>query len=181
MSKISVNTEENKVTVLSDKIQTVKVNAVDQNRVVKILTPGPKGDKGDPGDSAISSSYALTASYALNGGTGAGFPYTGSAGITGSLYVVGPANVISIPSYQSDDFFLIKNSTTTFKINNSTGVEITSSAEIPLNVLNQNNQSIFYVSQSGVIVLNTSSIELNNPAPNGGIYFTSTDIFVGLS
>jgi hypothetical protein len=39
-------------------------------------------------DTAISASYALTASYAEN--AGASFPYTGSAGITGSLNVVGP-------------------------------------------------------------------------------------------
>jgi len=38
-----------------------------------------------------SASYALTASYALNGGggSGAGFPFTGSAEITGSLIVTG--------------------------------------------------------------------------------------------
>lgn len=44
---------------------------------------------------ALSSSYATTASYALNGGggSGAGFPFTGSAEITGSLAVVGPSNV----------------------------------------------------------------------------------------
>ncbi len=36
----------------------------------------------------ISSSYALTASFALNGG-GSSFPYTGSARITGSLVVTG--------------------------------------------------------------------------------------------
>jgi hypothetical protein len=34
-------------------------------------------------------SYAVTASYALNGGGGAAFPYTGSALITGSLGVTG--------------------------------------------------------------------------------------------
>ena len=38
----------------------------------------------------ISSSYALTASFALNGGSGgSSFPYTGSARITGSLVVTG--------------------------------------------------------------------------------------------
>ena len=37
----------------------------------------------------ISSSYALTASFALNGGGGSSFPYTGSARITGSLTVTG--------------------------------------------------------------------------------------------
>lgn len=35
----------------------------------------------------ISSSFAVTASYALNAGAGAGFPYSGSAVITGSLLV----------------------------------------------------------------------------------------------
>lgn len=39
----------------------------------------------------ISSSYALTASFALNGGGGSSFPYTGSARITGSLIVTGSA------------------------------------------------------------------------------------------
>ena len=34
-----------------------------------------------------SASYALTASYALNAGAGAGFPYSGSAVITGSLLI----------------------------------------------------------------------------------------------
>jgi hypothetical protein len=38
---------------------------------------------------AVSSSYALTASFALNGGGGASFPFTGSAQITGSLGVTG--------------------------------------------------------------------------------------------
>ena len=40
---------------------------------------------------ALSSSYALTASYALNGGGGGGpaFPYTGNAQITGSLSITG--------------------------------------------------------------------------------------------
>jgi len=42
-------------------------------------------------ENATSASYALTASYALNagGGAGAGFPFSGSADITGSLYVSG--------------------------------------------------------------------------------------------
>jgi hypothetical protein len=37
----------------------------------------------------VSSSYALTASYAENAGGGAGFPFVGQADITGSLTVVG--------------------------------------------------------------------------------------------
>lgn len=47
--------------------------------------------------SSISSSYAITASYALNagGGGGSSFPYTGSAKITGSLSVTGSIYVLN--------------------------------------------------------------------------------------
>ena len=44
-------------------------------------------------DTAVSSSYALTASYAQNAGAGSGFPFSGSAVITGSLLLVNDANV----------------------------------------------------------------------------------------
>lgn len=42
---------------------------------------------------AVSSSYALTSSYALNAGAGTGFPFSGSAVITGSLLFVDSGNV----------------------------------------------------------------------------------------
>jgi hypothetical protein len=92
----------------------------------------------------ISSSYALTASYALNGGSGNTFPFSGSAVITGSLEIKSNVN----------DIFIIKNF---------------------------NNQSILTVSQSGVVILATQSVELTGFAPNGGMYFTSGSFFVGLS
>jgi len=93
----------------------------------------------------ISSSFAVTASYALNaGGTGTGFPFSGSAVITGSLEIKSDIN----------DIFIIKNF---------------------------NNEPLLTVSQSGVIVVATQSIELDeNSAPNGGIYFTNTSFFIGL-
>jgi hypothetical protein len=93
----------------------------------------------------ISSSYALTASFALNGGGGGGgvFPFSGSAVITGSLEIKSDVNNI----------FLIKNF---------------------------NNQPVLTVSQSGVVIVATQSVELTSTAPNGGIYFTSGSFFVGL-
>jgi len=91
----------------------------------------------------ISSSYALTASFALNGGGGNVFPFSGSAVITGSLEIISNVNNI----------FLIKNF---------------------------NNQPILTVSQSGIIVLATQSAQITSPAPNGGMYFTSSSFFVGL-
>ena len=48
--------------------------------------------------SVLSSSYALTASHALNsggGGSGDGFPFTGSAAISGTLSIEGPAGHIT--------------------------------------------------------------------------------------
>jgi hypothetical protein len=36
------------------------------------------------------------------------------------------------------------------------------------------------VNQSGVIILSTQSVELTDPAPNGGIYFTSNSFFIGI-
>jgi hypothetical protein len=43
---------------------------------------------------ALSSSYAVTASFALNaGGSGTGFPFTGSAQVTGSMGITGSLNV----------------------------------------------------------------------------------------
>jgi hypothetical protein len=89
----------------------------------------------------ISSSFALTASYALN--SIPAFPFSGSAVITGSLEIKSNVN----------DIFLIKNF---------------------------NNQPILTISQSGVIILATQSVELTDPAPNGGMYFTSGSFFVGL-
>jgi hypothetical protein len=89
----------------------------------------------------ISSSFAVTASYALKAGDS--FPFSGSAVITGSLLIKSDVN----------DIFIIKNF---------------------------NNEPILTVSQSGVIVVATQSIELTNPAPVGAIYFTSSSFFVGL-
>jgi hypothetical protein len=91
---------------------------------------------------ALSSSYALTASYALNG-SGLGFPFSGSAVITGSLEIKSNVN----------DIFIIKNF---------------------------DNQHILTVSQSGVIVIATQSIDPTGTAPNGAIYFTSSSFFIGL-
>lgn len=91
----------------------------------------------------ISSSYAITASYALNGGGGVTFPFSGSAVITGSLQIKSNINNV----------FLIKNF---------------------------NNEPILTVSQSGVVVFATQSVELTGSAPNGAIYFTSGSFFVGL-
>ena len=53
------------------------------------VTSSSYANNASTADSSTSSSYAVTASYATNAGAGVGFPYTGSAEITGSLAVIG--------------------------------------------------------------------------------------------
>jgi hypothetical protein len=47
-------------------------------------------------------------------------------------------------------------------------------------LIKQGNTPILSVTQSGVLVLATQSMNLSDPAPVGGIYFTSSSLFVGL-
>ena len=65
MAKVNVNTEENIVTVLTDgSIKTVKVTESNQNRIVKVQTPGPKGD---PGKDGAAFTGTLTGSLNISG------------------------------------------------------------------------------------------------------------------
>jgi len=84
--------------------------------------------------------YALTASYAMNGGGGGGPTFRIATGSISASVDVGST------------IFLITN----------------------------NNVPVFSVSQSGVIILATQSQELTGTAPVGGIYFTSSSLFIGL-
>ncbi len=127
--------------------------------------------------SVASASYAHTASYALNAGAST-FPFTGSANITGSLFLVGSSSFVLSTSQITNDFFLVRNATTTLKVID--GVQVSSSAQNPLQILNTNNNNLLQVSQSGIIILATSSIALTGTAPYGSIYFTSNSFFVGL-
>ena len=65
-------------------------------------------------------------------------------------------------------------------VNIDGSVAITSSAQNIFLIKNANNRNVLTVSQSGVVVLATQSIQLTGPAPNGGMYFTSSSFFIGL-
>lgn len=130
---------ENGLLVYSDKVAFVNnVEVTGSLNVIGAIT----GSLFGTATNALSSSYALTASYALNG-SGLGFPFSGSAVITGSLEIKSNVN----------DIFIIKNF---------------------------DNQHILTVSQSGVIVIATQSIDPAGTAPIGAIYFTSSSFFIGL-
>ena len=117
----------------------------------------------------ISSSFAVTASYALN--TDSTFPFIGDAQITGSLDINGTGG----------DIFLIKSSSiSVLTVEESGAVTITNDAPTMFLIRDTSFAPILAVSGSGVVIFATQSQELANPAPFGAIYFTSSSLFVGL-
>jgi hypothetical protein len=118
--------------------------------------------------SVASASYALTASFALNGGSGgSGFSITNGS-VTASVNL-------------TDSIFLIQSGTfTPFSVTNLGSTTISGSASNLFLIKNINNQSILSVSQSGIVVFATQSAALSETAPNGGIYFTTNNFYVGL-
>ena len=113
----------------------------------------------------ISSSYAVTASFALST-ISAYFMATGS--ITASVNVTGDIFIIKSGSYKP------------FTVSSTGLTTISGSATNLFLINNASNQPVLTVSQSGVLTLTTSSVVLTGTAPNGAIYFTSNSLFVGL-
>jgi len=99
------------------------------------------------------------------------FDFVGN-GVTATA--VGNAVTITIPGGTSSLFPFVGDAVITGSL------EIVGSGQDLFLIKNQTNNTLLQVSQSGVVVLSTQSVELVNPAPNGGIYFTSTSFFVGL-
>jgi hypothetical protein len=116
-NNVTIQDQNGRLTITDNNTgNTVNVTQPVTN-VVTVATLGPQGPQGPQGpigpiptsgsftgsfsgsftgslqgtaSNSVSASYALTASYALNGGTGGStFPFTGSARITGSLGVTG--------------------------------------------------------------------------------------------
>ena len=113
----------------------------------------------------ISSSYALTASFAFNA-VSAYFIATGS--VTASVNATGDIFIIKSGSYNP------------FTVSSTGLTTISGSATNLFLINNASNQPVLTVSQSGVLTLTTSSVVLTGTAPNGAIYFTSNYLFVGL-
>lgn len=99
------------------------------------------------------------------------FPFTGDAEITGSLDINGTGG----------DIFLIKSSSFgVMSIQETGAVTITNNAPTMFLIRDTSFAPILAVSQSGVVIFATQSAELTGTAPNGGLYFTSTSLFIGL-
>jgi hypothetical protein len=119
---------------------------------------------------ATSASYALTASYALFAANGGGSNNTNQIA-TGSI----TASVDISPN----NLFLIKSgSNVYFNISSSSNITLSSNLFIIKNFTTQ--QPVLTVSQSGIVIVATQSIDPTGTAPNGAIYFTSSSFFIGL-
>ena len=123
-----------------------------------------------------------TGSYSITGSFTGSFTGDGS-GLTGIDADVSKISFASVTASVEDaqDIFLISSaSIELFKISSSGAVTIQNNAPDVFLIKNLSDNNILTVSQSGVITVATSSVELTGTAPNGGIYFTSTSFFVGL-
>lgn len=204
MSQIEVNNTFNSVNV-ENTINTVDVDNSNGNivivpqeivKIIEINTPGPQGPPGPTGDPSIftssfvstSSFNSFTSSYNTGSFTGSfiGTFIGDGSGLTGlptSKWTGSADGSISRYSdvYVTGSFGVTNQANTSlFLINAQGAATVKSTAANIFLIQNQNSVNILTVSQSGVIVVATQSIELSNPAPNGGIYFTSNSFFVGL-
>jgi len=124
--------------------------------------------------------YEITGSFTgsfIGDGSGLVNLPTSSLGTLSSISI---ANITASVNTGSTIFLINSGSAEFFSIDNQGSATIYSNAPNVFLIKNLNNNSILTVSQSGVMILATHSMELTNPAPNGGMYFTSGSFFVGL-
>jgi len=117
----------------------------------------------------------VTASFIGGGATGYITLWSSSNSLTSSLMYQSGSSITST----TNDFFLISNTNTSLKVSTS-GVEVTSSAQVPLRVNNASNQNLLQVSQSGVITVATQSSNPTGTTTAGNIWFTSASFYVSL-
>jgi hypothetical protein len=110
------------------------------------------------------SQNALTASYLIGGGSGAGFPFTGSAQITGSLIITGSLSVSNgLSGSFSGSFFgngsgLTNISVGNFNIFAITTGSVSASVNVGQNIftITSASSTIFNLSNSGSITVNAT-------------------------
>ena len=117
----------------------------------------------------------VTASFIGGGATGYITLWDSSNSLTSSLMFQSGSSITTT----TNDFFLISNTNTSLKVSTS-GVEVTSSAQVPLKVNNASNQNLLQVSQSGVITVATQSSNPTGTTTAGNIWFTSASFYVSL-
>ena len=88
----------------------------------------------------------------------------------GLLYDISASFAITASYVLGQDFSQIVTGSVIASVNTTDNIFLIQSAS----------NYLLSVSESGVVVIATQSAELSNPAPVGGIYFTSGSFFVGL-
>jgi hypothetical protein len=189
---VYVNNSVNSVDV-NPLFNTVNVIPDGNSTIVQVIAPGPQGPPGDPTEltgsfvsftefNEFTSSYNTGSFIGLFNGTfigdGSGLTGIPTSNWTGStdgsitresnVYVTGS---FGVTNQTGTSLFLINAQGTTTVKGTATNIFL---------VQNQNNISLLTVLQSGVIVVATQSIELSSQAPNGGMYFTSSSLFIGI-
>lgn len=101
------------------------------------------------------------------------------------VFSQGPQGIPGTPGILTSPPFFVKADEyntwfTTSSILISSSLQVQSDTDNLFLVKGSLGNTIFSVTQSGYIVIGTQSAELTNPAPVGGIYFTSRSFYVGL-
>jgi len=117
----------------------------------------------------------ITASFIGGGATGYVALWNTPNNLTSSLLFQSGSSITAA----TPNFFLINSTNTSLKVS-SKGVEVTSSAQVPLQVNNAASQSLLQVSQSGVISVATQSSNPTGITTAGNIWFTSASFYVSL-
>jgi len=123
----------------------------------------------------------IVSATGVQGTDGAQGP-AGPAGPTAPVRPFIATGSISASVDLGSNIFLVKSGSQTFlNLTDQGSFTVASSAQNVFLIENVNtNASILTVSQSGLIIFATQSAQLSNPAPNGGIYFTSASMFIGV-
>jgi hypothetical protein len=106
---------------------------------------------------------------------------TGSVFSTGSLWnIITPEfQIVTNPSYFTNDFFLLKNQFNEFKMGTTgtdVGLTLSSSVVSPF-IINNTNKNILTLTNSGTLYLTTQSSLPSSPII-GGLLFSGSDFFV---
>ena len=112
-------------------------------------------------------SYSSTGGWTLVG-SGAGSTFMATGSVTASVNITGDIFIIRSGSYNP------------FTVSSTGLTTISGSATNLFLIKNASNQPVLTVSQSGIVILATQSIDPTGTAPNGAIYFTSSSFFIGL-
>lgn len=162
---VVISSTDNKVFVVNPESPSNIEITQPVTNVIEVKT-GPQGPQGPPGASLDNSLFnEISPDLWFT---------TSSLEISGS-FKINPQTI-------SGDIFLITSASyDVLKIKDDGGVVIQNNSPNILEVNDGNSTPVLTISQSQVVIFSTQSSNPIGEAPNGGIYFTSSSLFLGLS